>query len=138
MQRTVEALHRRPPMPRSTFLHVVAYTGTRLTSALCSTADKLLDAAFYGVRWMLLSPEPLFRLRGRPVPRLSGSSPPLRQGPPTLTFRLIGGSSQPVTVPLARPGSETAMEIVVSQNGLPSFCGRPEAAEDSRCNGWPI
>ena len=42
-----------PPGP---FSHVVAYH--RQTSALRGTADSLLDAASYGTRWVLLSPEP--------------------------------------------------------------------------------
>jgi hypothetical protein len=40
--------------PRGAFSHVVAYS--RQTSALRGTADTLLDAASYGVRWVLLSP----------------------------------------------------------------------------------
>ena len=36
------------------------------------------------------------------------------------------------------PGSEAAVEILVSQNVLPPFCGRPEDAGDSRCNGCQI
>ncbi len=39
--------------PRGAFSHMVAYT--RQTSALRGTADTLLDAAFYGTRWVLLS-----------------------------------------------------------------------------------
>ena len=38
------------------------------------------------------------------------------EGRPTLTFSLVGGSSQPG--PPARPGSEAAVEIVISQNYL--------------------
>jgi hypothetical protein len=40
--------------PRGAFSHVVAYS--RQTSALRCTADSLLDAASYGIRWVLLSP----------------------------------------------------------------------------------
>ena len=45
--------------PRGAFSHVVAYT--RQTSALRGTADTLLDAASYGIRWVLLgvSSQPL-------------------------------------------------------------------------------
>ena len=42
------------PCPRGAFSHVVAYS--RQTSALRGTADTLLDAASYGVHWVLLSP----------------------------------------------------------------------------------
>ena len=52
--------------PRGAFSHVVAYT--RQTSALRWTADTLLDAAFYGARWVLLSPAP-----GAGVARLADS-----------------------------------------------------------------
>jgi hypothetical protein len=48
------------PCPWGAFSHVVAYT--RQTSAvtvpLRGTADMLLDAASYGVRWVLLTPAP--------------------------------------------------------------------------------
>jgi hypothetical protein len=40
--------------PRGAFSHVVAYT--RQTSALRGSTDSLLDAASYGLRWVLLSP----------------------------------------------------------------------------------
>ncbi len=40
--------------PRGAFSHVVAYS--RQASALRCTADSLLDAASYGIRWVLLSP----------------------------------------------------------------------------------
>ena len=93
---------------RGAFSHVVAYTPQ--TSALRGTADMLLDAASYGVR----SPRPL--VPGRPAHRLGGSGSPLWPGPPTLTFSLVGGSSQ--LGPLARPGPEAAVEIVISQNVL--------------------
>ena len=102
--------------PRGAFSHVVAYT--RQTSALRGMEDTLLDAASYGVRWVLLSPPP-------------GAGPPTRRlrrarssGPPTLTFSLVGGSSQPG--PAARPGSEAAAEIVISLQNMmfcDSFCG---------------
>ena len=42
--------------PRGAFSLVVAYA--RQTSALRGTADTLLDAASYGSRWVLLSPDP--------------------------------------------------------------------------------
>ena len=41
---------------RGTFLHVAAYT--QQTLALCGTANMLLDASSYGVRWVLLSTAP--------------------------------------------------------------------------------
>ena len=53
--------------------HVVART--RQTSALRGTADTLLDADSFGVRWVLLSPAP------GAAPRLGGSGPPLWQTP---------------------------------------------------------
>ena len=58
------------------------------------------------------------RLGARPGPaRLPTDSARRRlQGPPTLTFSLVGGSSQ--LGPLARPGPEAAVEIVISQNVL--------------------
>ncbi len=40
--------------PRGVFSHVVAYS--RQSSALRGTADLLLDAASYGIRWVVLSP----------------------------------------------------------------------------------
>jgi hypothetical protein len=60
---------------------MVAAAKTRQTSALRGTADSLLDSASYGARWVLLSPAPAAGV-------VSGSPTP------TLTFSLVGGSSQ--------------------------------------------
>ncbi len=49
------------------FSHVVAYS--RQTSALRGTADSLLDAASYGIRWLLLSPAAAARAGSRVTPR---------------------------------------------------------------------
>ena len=52
---------------RGAFSHVVTEAYTRQTSVLRGTADALLDAVSYGVRWVLLSPPSLGnRRRGRP------------------------------------------------------------------------
>jgi len=64
--RRLAARHRRAPLPRGAFSHVVAYT--RQTSALRGTADTLLDAASYGSRWVLLSPAPAGGVTLRPRP----------------------------------------------------------------------
>ena len=68
--------------------------GRLVTSALRSTADTLLDAASYGARWVLLSPAP-----GAGVTQLANSAAPARRSgrapPANLTFRLVGGPSQP-------------------------------------------
>ena len=49
---TVAKLSKRVPQ----FTHVVAYA--RSTAAFAGTADSLLDAAYYGSRWVLLSLDP--------------------------------------------------------------------------------
>ena len=49
---TVAKLSKKVPQ----FTHVVAYA--RSTAAFAGTADSLLDAAYYGSSWVLLSPDP--------------------------------------------------------------------------------
>ena len=62
---TSRSLPRRaPPPPAAAAAPLVAYT--RQTSALCGTADTLLDSASYSVVWMLLSPAPGAAVPGSP------------------------------------------------------------------------
>ena len=80
-------------------VHAAAIGGD---SALRGTADTLLDAASYGVRWVLLSPAPAAGVvratdsdqpsRRRPAAPV-GPGPPVAP-PPALTVGFVGGSSR--------------------------------------------
>ncbi len=76
--------------PNGAFSHVVAYS--RQTSALCCTADSLLDASSYCIGWVLLSPAAVAGVSRDPPagplwrPLLPSESPPL-----SVTFSLVSG-----------------------------------------------
>ena len=66
---TVAKLSKRVPQ----FTHVVAYA--RSTAAFAGTADSLLDTAYYGSSWVLLSPDPSLLVPPLHLARGSGDRP---------------------------------------------------------------
>ena len=83
--------------PRGAVSNVVAYTGH--TWALRGTADTLLDASSYGVRWVLLSrakPQtPCLVRPGSPSPLTRRLRLSALAGPPAPDFQLAQGTHYP-------------------------------------------